>query len=265
MRPGGPPRRSHGKMGFANMAKTIGAKWNAIDPATKAHYERLASREKLRYKKAVAEWRKKVRALKRQHEMAAVAAGLPQENQEEQDSDSDLSSSRSADHGAGGPNKNAEEGAEQYAYHPDEANQNGFFQDQEAHVHQQGMMGFRHYPHQHQEHVLRAPLQQPEGNLQNHHVRRGLQQEPGIMAQFQFHQELEARHQQEVIDVLEPLQHPPLQHQPGDAGHNNNLDILAENLGDEGVASMINLFQGQFWSSALIYIMLHASPMERTS
>uniref|UniRef100_A0A7S2YGL6 HMG box domain-containing protein n=1 Tax=Entomoneis paludosa TaxID=265537 RepID=A0A7S2YGL6_9STRA len=73
----GAPRRSHGKMGFANMAKTIAAKWNNIDPESKRHFTVLARQEKLRYKKALAEWKKSQRDLaknKRQESSASPTA-----------------------------------------------------------------------------------------------------------------------------------------------------------------------------------------------
>ena len=47
-------------MGFAEMAKTIAAKWNKIDPDEKKTYESLAGEEKIRYKKKIAEWRQLV-------------------------------------------------------------------------------------------------------------------------------------------------------------------------------------------------------------
>lgn len=39
-------RSRHGKIGFALLARTVAAKWKAIDDETRAHYERLAHREK---------------------------------------------------------------------------------------------------------------------------------------------------------------------------------------------------------------------------
>ncbi|KAL7562767.1 hypothetical protein ACA910_014373 [Epithemia clementina (nom. ined.)] len=62
VRPEGVPhRRGHGKMGFAEMAKAIAAKWKEIDADTKTKFEGLARQEKLHYKKKVAEWRQLVR------------------------------------------------------------------------------------------------------------------------------------------------------------------------------------------------------------
>uniref|UniRef100_A0A7S3DUJ8 HMG box domain-containing protein n=1 Tax=Entomoneis paludosa TaxID=265537 RepID=A0A7S3DUJ8_9STRA len=53
------------KIGFANMAKTIAAGWNSIDPLSKKHYESLARVEKFSYKKAMTEWKKQERNLKK--------------------------------------------------------------------------------------------------------------------------------------------------------------------------------------------------------
>uniref|UniRef100_A0A7S2VBS3 HMG box domain-containing protein n=1 Tax=Entomoneis paludosa TaxID=265537 RepID=A0A7S2VBS3_9STRA len=44
------PRKSHGKIGFADMARTIAAKWKKITPDEKSEYDRLAALDKQRYK-----------------------------------------------------------------------------------------------------------------------------------------------------------------------------------------------------------------------
>lgn len=49
VRPQGKPRRSHGKLGFQDMARIIGSQWNARDEATKTYYETLALEEKKRF------------------------------------------------------------------------------------------------------------------------------------------------------------------------------------------------------------------------
>mmetsp|Transcript_19876 Transcript_19876/g.25602 ORF Transcript_19876/g.25602 Transcript_19876/m.25602 type:complete len:295 (-) Transcript_19876:12-896(-) len=46
------------KLGFPNLAKTVAAKWNKIDPELKAHFDEKAREEKIRYKKALSEWKK---------------------------------------------------------------------------------------------------------------------------------------------------------------------------------------------------------------
>ena len=45
----GKPRRSHGKIGFADMAKRIGAGWKSLDPEKKKYYETQAAADKERY------------------------------------------------------------------------------------------------------------------------------------------------------------------------------------------------------------------------
>lgn len=52
----GQPKPARG-IGFANLAKTIAAKWNTLDPETRAPYEAHAAKEKARYDVAVAKWR----------------------------------------------------------------------------------------------------------------------------------------------------------------------------------------------------------------
>jgi hypothetical protein len=46
-------------IGFANLAKTIAAKWKELDAGIKAPYERIAAEEKKQYDDAVAIWREK--------------------------------------------------------------------------------------------------------------------------------------------------------------------------------------------------------------
>ena len=42
-------RISHGKIGFAELARKIASRWNSIDPETKKYYERLAAEDKTRF------------------------------------------------------------------------------------------------------------------------------------------------------------------------------------------------------------------------
>ncbi|KAL7562645.1 hypothetical protein ACA910_015386 [Epithemia clementina (nom. ined.)] len=56
---GAPSRRGHGKMGFAEMAQTVAAKWKVIDADTKAGFDALAKQEKIRYRQRVAEWKQR--------------------------------------------------------------------------------------------------------------------------------------------------------------------------------------------------------------
>ena len=55
----GKPRRSHGKLGFVDMAKQIGGKWRNLDEVTKAHYMTLAAKDKERYQREKEQAKKK--------------------------------------------------------------------------------------------------------------------------------------------------------------------------------------------------------------
>ena len=66
-RPQGKPRHSHGKCGFANMAKIIAKKWKngEIDAQDRVLFEQMAQKERLRYKREMSEYKKqKLLALK---------------------------------------------------------------------------------------------------------------------------------------------------------------------------------------------------------
>jgi HMG-box domain len=63
IRPEGKPRRSHGKIGFSEMAKTIGAGWKSIDAETRRYYEYLAKQDKERYIREMEEWKGKQKVL----------------------------------------------------------------------------------------------------------------------------------------------------------------------------------------------------------
>lgn len=53
----GKPRRSHGKIGFAEMARTIAFKWKRITPQEKAVFQKLAAADKKRYTEEMKEWK----------------------------------------------------------------------------------------------------------------------------------------------------------------------------------------------------------------
>ena len=53
-RNGKKPRNSHGKIGFADMARTIAAKWKRITPEEKTEYNELAEMDSIRYKQELA-------------------------------------------------------------------------------------------------------------------------------------------------------------------------------------------------------------------
>lgn len=50
-------RKTHGKIGFADLARTISCKWKEIDAETKERFEREADKEKQRYKIALSKWK----------------------------------------------------------------------------------------------------------------------------------------------------------------------------------------------------------------
>ena len=49
--------KTHGKIGFAEMARSIASKWKNLDPAEKKDYETQASKEKERYASELAAWK----------------------------------------------------------------------------------------------------------------------------------------------------------------------------------------------------------------
>jgi HMG (high mobility group) box len=58
-------------IGFANLAKTIAAKWKLLEDDVKAPYEKIAAGEKTRYDEAVAAWRVKQAEKKKQAKIEA--------------------------------------------------------------------------------------------------------------------------------------------------------------------------------------------------
>ncbi|KAL7562007.1 hypothetical protein ACA910_004689 [Epithemia clementina (nom. ined.)] len=57
VRPEGVPRRSHGKMGFAEMAQTISRQWNTLHPTLKEPYEQMGRQERALYKRKLTAWK----------------------------------------------------------------------------------------------------------------------------------------------------------------------------------------------------------------
>lgn len=51
--------KTHGKIGFVQLAKTVGAKWKGLDDASRAVYTALAAVEKTRYRKEVDLWNRR--------------------------------------------------------------------------------------------------------------------------------------------------------------------------------------------------------------
>ena len=54
----GKPRRSHGKIGFADLARLIAAKWKSLSKEDRATYDEKATIDKDRYLKEMEEWKK---------------------------------------------------------------------------------------------------------------------------------------------------------------------------------------------------------------
>jgi hypothetical protein len=53
----GKPRRSHGKIGFADLARSIAAKWKQISPEERSIYDKRAATDKQRYRREMDEWK----------------------------------------------------------------------------------------------------------------------------------------------------------------------------------------------------------------
>lgn len=54
----GKPRRSHGKIGFADLARSIAAKWKCISKEERATFDKKAAADKERYQREMAAWKK---------------------------------------------------------------------------------------------------------------------------------------------------------------------------------------------------------------
>jgi HMG-box domain len=53
----GKPRRSHGKIGFADLARLIAAKWKSLSKEERASYDEKAVIDKQRYQREMKEWK----------------------------------------------------------------------------------------------------------------------------------------------------------------------------------------------------------------
>ncbi len=54
----GKPRRSHGKIGFADLARSVAAKWKSLSKAERLIYDEKATIDKERYAREMEEWKK---------------------------------------------------------------------------------------------------------------------------------------------------------------------------------------------------------------
>ena len=59
-----PHRKTHGKVGFIDLARTMSKKWSDADKATRRHFEALAAEEMKKYKKAKKEFHKNLEEVK---------------------------------------------------------------------------------------------------------------------------------------------------------------------------------------------------------
>ena len=59
VRPEGKPRRSHGKIGFAELARTVAKRWRSASTEERAYYEEQAYQDKVRYNTEMEEWKAK--------------------------------------------------------------------------------------------------------------------------------------------------------------------------------------------------------------
>ena len=50
-------RRSHGKIGFAELARKIAAEWKVIDAQSKKRFQALAAQDKVRFQRELEEWK----------------------------------------------------------------------------------------------------------------------------------------------------------------------------------------------------------------
>lgn len=61
-------RKTHGKIGFAEMARSIGAKWKILPAVDKEVFEKQAAKEKARYAKELATWKEQQKLKEQQLE-----------------------------------------------------------------------------------------------------------------------------------------------------------------------------------------------------
>lgn len=73
-RPEGKPRRSHGKIGFAELARLIASRWKAVDKDTRKYFDDLAAKDKVRYQNEMAVWKKKEKQREQQQRLQPPAA-----------------------------------------------------------------------------------------------------------------------------------------------------------------------------------------------
>ena len=96
MRSEGKPRRSHGKIGFASLARTIADKWKNLDDNSRSSFEDIAAQDKARYKREKILW-KKLNAGEKSRSRVNVSGGQPTSLLQGLDSIADTSSGTASD------------------------------------------------------------------------------------------------------------------------------------------------------------------------
>ena len=76
-------RKTHGKIGFAEMARRISSKWKSMDSEQKETFERQAANEKKKYLKALEEWKKE--QAEREAEEEEIVRKVSAETKEEEE------------------------------------------------------------------------------------------------------------------------------------------------------------------------------------
>lgn len=73
----GKPRRSHGKIGFADLARSIAARWKAISKEEKVIYDMQAAEDKKRYVREMEEWKREQEAEKHREPQPSIKETPP--------------------------------------------------------------------------------------------------------------------------------------------------------------------------------------------
>mmetsp|Transcript_17316 Transcript_17316/g.20035 ORF Transcript_17316/g.20035 Transcript_17316/m.20035 type:complete len:662 (+) Transcript_17316:232-2217(+) len=85
-------KKPHGKIGFENLAKTIGERWSSIDPEKLAHYKKLANEDMVRYKKDMEVYLTKQQELEAEEQAKLLESSSAQANAFPVESGADLRS-----------------------------------------------------------------------------------------------------------------------------------------------------------------------------
>ena len=69
-------RKTHGKVSFAEMARSVGAKWKNLSPVDKKPYEEQAKKLKIRYQSELEDWKKEQKRKAREEDKKTSAQAL---------------------------------------------------------------------------------------------------------------------------------------------------------------------------------------------